>query len=275
MIIDCHMHTPLCGHANGEPEEFVEAAASKGIELITFTCHVPMQREELFRGEGIRMKWDQLPLYHEMVDRAVARGKELGVKVYKGIEAEIYPDPESLKGMPELIRAEPFDFVLGSLHHALPGYRKWIQSEGLPNDQAIVDSYFVNLEAGVRSGFYDSIAHPDVIRIYGTVERFEPVEHEETIRSFLNSLVEAGVCMEVNTSGLIKGVYKLHPDPLILEWASEMGVCLSMGSDAHHPTQVGQHFDEVRGLLEKLGFERLHYFERRQRRSVPLACGIA
>ena len=39
---DCHMHTPLCGHAYGEPEEYVDQAASIGISLITFTCHIPM-----------------------------------------------------------------------------------------------------------------------------------------------------------------------------------------------------------------------------------------
>lgn len=77
--------------------------------------------------------------------------------------------------------------------------------------------------------------------------------------------------MEVNTSGLIKGVFEVHPAPVVLDWAAERGVRLTMGSDAHAPDQVGQHFDAVRGMLRRKGFRSLHYFEGRERREIPLA----
>ena len=52
---DCHMHTPLCGHAYGDPVEYVEAAAESGVSLVTFTCHIPM-KDDRFAQEGIRMR---------------------------------------------------------------------------------------------------------------------------------------------------------------------------------------------------------------------------
>jgi histidinol-phosphatase (PHP family) len=216
------------------------------------------------------MHRSQLRRYRNVVLAASSYARAYNIRVLCGLEAEIFPDPVLMAPMGEILRAFRWDFVLGSLHHQLPIYRRWLQVRGYENDREIVDTYFRHLAEAVPSKRYHSIAHPDVIRIYGTVERFEPAEHEGSIRAFLNALVENDVCMEVNTSGLIKGVYQVHPDPLILEWAGQMGVKLTIGSDAHRPEQVGQHFEEVLPMLRELGFDRLHYFEGGRRQSVPL-----
>jgi histidinol-phosphatase (PHP family) len=44
-----------------------------------------------------------------------------------------------------------------------------------------------------------------------------------------------------------------------------MGVKLTMGSDSHLPSSVGQHFDAVQGMLREKGFKDLHYFRGRKR----------
>ncbi|MEM0967606.1 MAG: histidinol-phosphatase [Verrucomicrobiota bacterium] len=270
MKIDIHMHTPFCGHALGEPEDFVEVAAEEGIELITFTCHIPLKPDHEFGGPRIRMEPEDLPDYHRAINRARMLGEELGVKVLTGIEAEIFPDEAAMQSVRETIRKEPFDFVLGSVHHQLPGYRFWLDRQGLRTDPQIIRAYFRHLIEGIESGLYDSISHPDVIRIYGTVSPFDPVAYKDEIVEVLETLQKHDHCMEVNTSGLIKGVFEVHPAPVILDWAVERNVRLTMGSDAHTPEQVGQHFDEVRYMLKEKGFDKLHYFEGRQRKEVPL-----
>lgn len=264
------MHTPLCGHAVGEPTDYVEAAARQGIDLITFTCHVPLEPDYIFGGPKIRMRENQLPRYRESVAEAREFGKELGVEVLIGIEAEVFPNPEAIGRMRALIEGEQFDFVLGSLHHHLVGYRDWLDREGLLADEDVVRTYFSQLEEGARSGIYDSIAHPDVIRIYGTVEPFPPEMYQAEIERFLDVLVEEDHCMEVNTSGLIKGVFEVHPAPAVLDWAVAKGVKLTMGSDAHSPDQVGQHFQAVRDMLRRKGFTKLHYFRNRERVEIEL-----
>ncbi len=270
--IDCHMHTPLCGHAVGDPIDYVRHAARTGIDLITFTCHVPLDDERM-GGPGIRMAEADLPRYIDMVADAAEHGRELDVRVLTGIEAEISPDAALMERMDEILARHPFDFVLGSLHHPFPAYRGWLEEHGITDEPAIIETYFRHLADGVRSGRYHSIAHPDVIRIYGTVERFEPVEHEAVIRDFLQAVIDSDCCLEVNTSGLTKGVFEVHPDPVILDWAAEMGARLTLGSDAHKPDSVGQKFDEILPLLAAKGFAHLHYFERRQRHAIPIANG--
>ncbi len=270
--IDCHMHTPLCGHAVGEPIEYIRHAAQTGIDLITFTCHVPLDDDRL-GGPAIRMAERDLPRYVDLVAEAAEEGENLGVRVLTGIEAEICPDEAIMDRMDDVLSRHPFDFILGSLHHPLPAYRNWLEEHGLEEPREVVETYFRHLADGVRSGRYNSIAHPDVIRIYGTVDAFEPAEHEGVIREFLQTVVDEDLCLEVNTSGLTKGVYQVHPDPLILDWAAEAGARLTIGSDAHKPDSVGQKFDEILLLLAGKGFRHVHYFEQQKRRAVPIPNG--
>ena len=268
MIVDCHLHTYLCGHAMGHPSDYVRAAAARGVGMMTFTCHTPMENEAVFRGHGIRMSIDELPEYRDLVAEAAQLGRELGVEVRYGIEGEYYPDERELHEHWDLLETEPFDFVLGSLHHQLPGFRAWLLAQGGPEE--IAAAYFQQVARALRTKRYDSIAHPDLIRIYGTIPPFEPETLEGPIRAMLEAAVESDTCLEVNTSGLIKQLYEVHPAPTILGWASELGVKLTLGSDSHHPDHVAQKFPEVIAMLKNLGFKNVHHFKGRSRVEEPL-----
>jgi histidinol-phosphatase (PHP family) len=263
------MHTPLCGHAVGEPIEYALMAAKRSIDLITITCHIPM-RWEAFGQEGIRMSREQLDDYMALVKATAGQAKDFGVEVLCGIEAEVYPDEAELEPMDEILAQYDFDFVLGSLHAQCRSYLEWLANHKVKSDAMRIDSYFRHLKDGAQSGRYDSMSHPDVIRTYGVVNQFKPAEHEEVIREFLQAVVDEDVCMEVNTSGLTKGDFEVHPDPLILDWASEMGVKLTIGSDSHRPGSVGQFFDVIQPMLREKGFKDLYYFKGRQRQRIAM-----
>lgn len=269
MLIDCHMHTPLCGHAFGSPTAYVEAAARAGLGLVTFTCHLPMERPDM-GGPGIRMHPSRFPEYLDLVAAARARGAELGVDVLCGIEGEWHPEPEILAEIDTALALHPWDFVLGSLHSSLAAYEARFQAHGCVEDHDRIELYFRDLAEGAKSDRFDSMSHPDVVRLYGVVNRFVPAEHEASIKAFLETCRTHNRCIEVNTSGYIKAVPELHPDPLILRWASEIGVKLTLGSDSHRPEHVAQHFGTVVPLLRELGFTSVNYFRGRRRCSVPL-----
>ncbi|MFP4260874.1 MAG: histidinol-phosphatase [Opitutales bacterium] len=258
------MHTPLCGHAIGAPIEYAVAASEQGIDLITMTCHIPMEWSA-FGQAGIRMRRGEVETYRRLVQEAAEQARPLGVEVLCGIEAEVFPDERHLEPMDEILRDYQWDFVLGSLHAHCASYLDWLKHHKMKSDTMRIDSYFRHLRDGVQSGRYDSMSHPDVIRTYGVVRRFNPVDHEAVICDFLQALVDEDICMEVNTSGLIKGDYEVHPDPVILDWAAEMGVKLTIGSDSHRPDSVGQYFDRVQSMLREKGFVDLHYFRARRR----------
>jgi len=272
MRVDSHMHTPFCGHAIGEPIEYAMVAAEKGIDVITMTCHIPMEWEA-FGQAGIRMHRGELDDYMALVRETAREAAPLGVEVLCGIEAEVFPDEAELEPMDAILAGYEFDFVLGSLHAQCRSYLEWISRNKMKTDAMRIDSYFRHLIDGAQSGRYDSMSHPDVIRTYGVVDHFDPVEHEEVIREFLQAVVDEDICMEVNTSGLTKGDYEVHPDPMILDWAAEMGVKLTIGSDAHRPASVGQFFDFIQPMLREIGFLDLYYFRGRERIRIDMPGG--
>ena len=216
------------------------------------------------------MPKDQLPIYRQRIQDAAEYGRERGVQVLCGIEAEVYHDEEPLRDMDATLAENAFDFVLGSLHHHCPGYTRMFIEEDLFEDHSRTVRYFEDLIRGVYSKRYDSMAHPDVIRDYGGLNYFDPQAHEDLIRQFLQSLIETQTCMEINTSGLGKNSFEIHPHPTILRWAVEMKIPLTLGSDAHRPGQVAQFFPRVLNLLEDIGFRELNYFRERKRQTLPL-----
>jgi histidinol-phosphatase (PHP family) len=256
----------------GSPVEYAKSARQKGFDLITFTCHIPMEWEA-FGQAGIRMRRDQLDQYIELVNAARDEMKPEGLEVLCGIEAEVYPDEGHMEPMDEILSEYSWDFVLGSLHAQCRSYIEWLKAKKVKDDTLIADCYFRHLIDGVQSGRYDSMSHPDVIRTYGVVSEFIPENNETVIREFLTAIVEQDICMEVNTSGLNKGAYEVHPDPLILDWANELGVKLTMGSDSHRPESIGQHFDWIQPMLRKKGFTQLHYFRDRKRQAIEMPNG--
>ncbi|WP_052293127.1 histidinol-phosphatase [Coraliomargarita akajimensis] len=263
------MHTPLCGHAIGAPLEYAMVALEQEIDLITITCHIPMEWGP-FGQAGIRMRRDQIESYRTLVHDTAQRAQDFGVEVLCGIEAEVFPNETHMESMDEILQGYEWDFVLGSLHAQCQSYLLWLKEHKVKDDALAIDCYFRHLIDGVQSGRYDSMSHPDVIRTYGVVQEFNPAEHEEVIRDFLRAVVEQDICIEVNTSGLNKGDYEVHPDPMILDWASEMGVKLTIGSDSHQPRSVGQHFSTVVPMLRHKGFRDLHYHRRRERIRIDL-----
>ena len=264
------MHTPLCGHAYGDPIEYVEAAADAGLSLVTFTCHIPM-RDKQFAQQGIRMSLSEIPAYKQMIAEARQHGKLLGIEVLTGIEAEVHPDRDAMTDMQQLLETEAFDFVLGSLHHQLPAFRNWLLANNHLSDREIITAYFDCLAMGASSGIYHSLSHPDVIRMYGTLQgKFDPAEHEVAIKRFLDQVSDSGTCLEVNTSGLIKGDFIAHPDPVIMDWAIEREIPFTIGSDAHAPHMVGQYFEQVIDDLKNRGLQVLHYYKAGKRFAVKL-----
>lgn len=264
--VDLHLHTPLCGHAQGEPEAYVRRAAEHGLRTIAFTCHIPMASWDAFGGSFVRMGTDRMGEYHERVMAAAALGRELGVEVLFGIEAEWFPDEAELAPMDALLAAWPFDYVIGSVHPHLTIYRRWFARQGIISDFDRIETYFNHVIAAAKSGRYDAIAHLGIVRHYGTVSRFNAADHEPTIRKTLNVLARLDLALEINTSGLRKeSGSSLLPDPLILYWAADHRLPMVVGSDAHRPENVGAGYEKTAALLAALGLDRFVLFRGRQR----------
>jgi histidinol-phosphatase (PHP family) len=266
VIVDYHMHLrnprEELAHETWAVDPFVHQARAIGIDEIGFTEHgyyfvqtrtlltVPYQTQ--------RCVYD-LDAY---VD-AVLQARERGLPVKLGLEVDYVPGREDETRA--LLAPYPWDYLLGSVHF-IDGYG--IDGEPRLLDEVGVEEtwqrYFEMLAHAARSGLFDSLSHPDLVKIFGArVESFD-------YAAVADAIAEAGIAVEVSTAGLRKPVGELYPHPDFLAACRERGVPVTMGSDAHMPELVGRDFDLARELLRSVGYETATVFDRRRARQEPI-----
>lgn len=69
MPADYHTHTPLCRHAEGSPESYVDAALQAGLTEYGISDHAPALPEPF---DDWRMSEAELPEYFSWIERARA-----------------------------------------------------------------------------------------------------------------------------------------------------------------------------------------------------------
>jgi histidinol-phosphatase (PHP family) len=150
--------------------------------------------------------------------------------------------------------------VRGSAGRAGPGAPRLVDEVGVEETWR---RYFEMLARAARSGLFDSLSHPDLVKIFG--DRVAEFDYSE----IADAIAAAAVAVEVSTAGLRKPVGELYPHPDFLAACRERGVPVTLGSDAHSPDLVGRDFDRARELLRSAGYETVTVFERRRARQEP------
>ena len=266
MIVDYHMHLrngrEEIAHDTSSVEPFVEAACAAGVDEIGFTEHVYYfkQTRTLWTVpyQAERCVYDLEPY----VD-AVMTARRRGLPVKLGLEVDYVPGREDETRA--LLAPYPWDYLLGSVH--------FVDGFGVDGEPRLLDAvgveeawrrYFELLARAARSGLFDSLAHPDLVKIFG--ERATGFDYSEVV----SAIAGAGIAVETSTAGLRKPVRELYPHPDFLRACRAHGVPVTTGSDAHSPALVGRDFDRARELLRTVGYESVTVFERRVPRQEPL-----
>jgi histidinol-phosphatase (PHP family) len=261
ILYDSHMHTPLCKHAVGQPEEYAAAAERRGLKGIIFTCHNPGPEGWSSR---VRMSLDQLDEYVAMVERAQEawHGR---IDVRLGLESDYFPGMESF--LEDLHQRAVFNHILGSVHPQLPYYRE-VYDTG--NAADYFQTYFTHLADAAESGLFDTLAHPDLVKnVYPQQWQIELVLDD--VRRALDRIALSGVAMELNTSGLNKSVREMNPGREILAEMQQRDIPVVLGSDAHEPGRVAADFDQALVVLGEVGYTAVHFYLNRQRQTVSIA----
>ncbi len=184
-----------------------------------------------------------------------------------GIEADFIPGAEDR--MANLIAARDFDYVVGSVHFIaregldMDDYSIW---DGATSAEAIWRRYFEVLGQAARSGLFDILAHPDLVKMWGrepTCARQETSVATTSSRS--TAIAESGIAIEVSTAGLRKCAREMYPAPAFLEMCVEAGAPVTLSSDAHVPADIGAGYEQALELLERVGVTELCAFSSRER----------
>jgi histidinol-phosphatase (PHP family) len=280
MLTDYHLHlrpdedgTTFDRYFTAENVERYRAAAGEaGIEELGVAEHVYRFRQslDLWRHPlWVENANDDLDEYCEFV-----RGTSLRL----GVECDFVPGAEGRTAA--MLEARDFDFVVGSVHFIgegdaavdHDGFDVWEAPDAGPEE--IWARYFDHFNRCARSGLFDILAHPDLVKVWG---RDRPLPEGDLRRFYepaVEAIVEGGSAVELSTAGLRKPVGELYPARAFAELVVEAGVPFALSSDAHLPEQIGFRYDDALAFLDDLGVEEIAVFEGRRRRLEPLGARV-
>lgn len=254
MLVDLHNHTPLCNHAEGTVDEYVEAAIIKGIKYFGFSDHAPMNFDPTYR-----MSFDEMKLYEKMVNDAKGKYKDK-------IEILLSYEVDYLKNhMDDRVLNADVDYLIGSVH--------FIDEWGFDNPEFIgryenedIDliwqKYFDAIEAMANSKKFDIAGHLDLIKVF----KFMPKKDIRLIaQNALKAIKNADMVLEINMSGLRKPIEETYPSKELLQEAFALDIPITFGSDAHKPEQVGLFDEVVVNLAREIGYTKCAIFKKRER----------
>jgi histidinol-phosphatase (PHP family) len=278
VLTDLHVH--LRPDEDGTPardwftranaEAYREAAAERGISELGVSEHVHrfVQALDVWTHPWYR-HWasDDLDEYCAFVR------EETDLRL--GIELDFLPGLEDRTE--NLLNGRDWDYVLGSVHflhdEALdirePPFQEFDIWRANDPDE-VWARYFETLGEAARSGLYDVLAHPDLVKVWGEKAPRPEGEARRFYERAMEGIAESDVAIEVSTAGLRKPVREIFPAREFLELCLEAGRPVALSSDAHRPEHLGYEYERAVDWLRDIGVEEIAMFERRSRRLEPL-----
>jgi histidinol-phosphatase (PHP family) len=251
-------------------DRYREAAAERGIQELGAAEHIHrfVQSLEIWTHPWYRF-WakDDIDEYCDFV-------RDSGLKL--GIEADYLPGREDR--VANLLDAREWDYVVGSIHflsdeavdlHGEPDWEEWDVWRSSDPDK-VWARYFETLGEAARTGIFDILAHPDLVKVWGPEVPVPDGDLRRFYERAMDGIAESDVAVEVSTAGLRKPAGEIYPAAPFLEMCVEAGRPVALSSDAHLPEQLGFEYERALELLDGLGVRELAVFERRSRRLEPL-----
>lgn len=265
MPADYHSHTPLCLHATGEPEAYVEAAIAAGVSEYGISDHAPVGTSYF---DDWRMLHADLPAYAEWIARAKhhAAGR---IAVRTGMECDWFPDCRSW--IEELRGLSDWDYLIGSVHYLGTwdfDNPKWLGRWAESDVEEVWSLYWKEYAAMADSQLFDILGHPDLVKKFshrpaGDLSRFyEPA---------IEAIAVSGSAIELNTAGWHKPCNEAYPSLEFLELARAAGIPLVISSDAHAPNEIGRDFARAIALAKQAGYSETVRFDKRIKTIEPFA----
>jgi histidinol-phosphatase (PHP family) len=274
LLTDYHLHlrpdepgTPAVqAFTAANAERYREVAEERGIAEVGVAEHV-------YRFTAALDVWEHpfwRPWATDDIDEYCSFVRE-ETDLKLGIEADFVPGREDR--IATLLDSRDWDFVVGSVHflrdHSLDTeeYSVWGAGE---SPEKVWRRYFETIAESARSGLYDVIGHPDLVKVWGRSAPRPDGDLRRYYEPAVEAFAEAGVAVELSTAGWRKPAGEQYPAVPFLEMLLDAGCPIALSSDAHVPEQLGFEYARAVELLEQVGVSEIAVFERRQRRLEPL-----
>lgn len=255
-MFDYHIHSQVSFDGHDTGFSLAQAARKAGLQEICFTDHRDYDpgaqvQTMLFDPRDYSQEYDSLEIP--------------GLKIRRGMEFGMTPD--NREQFQEDLTLRTFDYVLGSVHF-VEGQDVYFAPywQGKTPFQAERRYLEETLRCVTVHDDFDVLAHLNFLSKAPASPLPRPLpyeEHAEIVDAILETLVKKGKGLEMNTSGIDRGVGFLPEREFFVRFRELGGEIVTVGSDAHRCDRVGQHTHRACEILSEI-FGYVCTFENRQ-----------
>lgn len=278
ILADLHTHTVFSHDAvrGGSVDDNCDSAIAQGFGYIAFTEHydvdmIKTSKTRTFDLDGYRTSVAQAKeKYKGRLE--VLYGMELGDAIKETDEAK------------RLVETERFDFVIGSIHAPRKEYDFMSMSYDKTDDEMvkIFEEYLEDQIKQIKWAVegkdrrFDTVAHITYpyryYKLHGRDYLFDlNKDYLDEFSEIMKLCIENEIALECNTSGLRQNLGSLLPNETLLRRYKELGgELLTVGSDAHTPSDVGKDIKTTYEFLKTLGFRYTTVYKNRRAQQIKL-----
>lgn len=261
-----HCHTNALGIFDGRntAEEMIARAEELGFREIGISNHLICNPHvlEIKNMNAIYFgDYNQVEdVYKRNIEDIRQAAQNHNIKVLVGFEVDYFNDPEWLRFFEKLRARLEADYYIGSSHLVYSSDYKAIirplclleRPDLITDDLARngLRNHWKNIMAAARSGYFDFIAHIDLIKNKGFCTS---PEWDELKLELIETLAETKTPYELNTKGL-RICNETYPSMWFIEQLARRDVPVIISDDAHSVNEIGDHFEEAESILASVNY---------------------
>ncbi|HOO55612.1 MAG TPA: hypothetical protein PLN69_02240 [bacterium] len=189
-------------------------------------------------------------IFNKYVEKAEKEGLEIS-----GIHGSVHFLPGSIK-CDNWREDTCVDHVMWDLNESI--FIAHLKERGA---ERLLHDYFGAMERLIDQNIYNTLSHMDLLRKFdrkdtsGRSIYFGDVEdlYVNLSKKVIEKISGTDMAVEINTAGVSNLIGRPYITQEILNYAVELDVPVSVGSDAHTPDRIGQYFDLAFDMLRKAG----------------------
>ena len=255
-MFDFHIHSSVSFDSDTPASDIAQAAKQSGLCEICFTDHWdylpnPNDAHNLFSLNEYSQAYDKLSID----GLTIRRGVEIGLNEWNASECK------------KLLSKRDFDFVIGSVHYA-DGYDPYDKKYW--DNKSVEKAYMRYLEKVLECvklhTDFDVLGHLTYVCKSPNNPFHAPLSYRECsdiADEIMSIIISNGKGMEINTSGVDRGVDLLPSLDYVRRFKELGGEIITVGSDSHDATRVGQYCHTTIDALKDI-FGYVCTFEKRR-----------
>lgn len=264
ILADCHTHSHFSPDSQEGTEQMIQAAIDRNLTHICLTEHMDLDYQVTEEYPPGRFVLDVDAYYRELLPLQ----QQYADKIEVGFGIELGMQPHLNEENTRIAQSYPFDFIIASSHMVGGIDPCWLSREQMGQEQNLYRDYFREELECIRSfREYDVYGHIDYVVRYGKEGdgRYAYRDYSELFDEMINIFISRGKGIELNTSGLRKGLREMNPYTDFLKRYRQMGgEIITVGSDAHCARDVAADFDMAAEILRQCGFRYYCVFQNRK-----------